>query len=113
MLVVVPHFSFIAFCEVNIPTLIIDFMLPDHLFIPSRNLPYEMILTLLFKHFKINLSNKRPITPSIDIDHTLLKRIHVRLCAQAPPHPQLLPNLMPNFLPLVPPFQLSIHMKVS
>ena len=40
----------------NIPRLIIDFMLFDYLMIPTRNLPYGMILTRLFKHFKISLS---------------------------------------------------------
>jgi len=66
-------------------------MLSDHLMIPSRNLPYEMILTHLFKHFKINLSDGRTVAPSIDIDCTLLKRMHVGLHAQAPPHPTSLP----------------------
>ena len=46
-----------------------------------------MILTRLFKYLKISLSDERPITPSIDIDRTLLKRTHVGLRAQAPPHP--------------------------
>ena len=62
-------------------------MLSDHLMIPSRNLPYGMIFTRLFKHFKINLSDERIVTPSVDIDRTLFKRMHVGLRAQAPPHP--------------------------
>jgi len=45
--------------KVNISKLIIDFLIFDHLLIPSRNLPYGMILTRLFKHFKINLSDER------------------------------------------------------
>ena len=46
-----------------------------------------MILIRLLKHFKINLSDEKPITPFIDIDHTLLKRMHVGLRAQALPYP--------------------------
>jgi len=46
-----------------------------------------MILTRLFKHFKINLSDERSITPSINISRTLLKRMHVGLRAQALPYP--------------------------
>ena len=46
-----------------------------------------MILTRLFKHLKINLSDKKTVGPFIDIDHTLLKRMHVGFHAQAPPHP--------------------------
>jgi len=73
--------------RVNIPRLIIDFILSDHLMIPTRNLPYGRILTRLFKHFKIYLSNERAIIPSIDINSTFLKRIHVGAHVQAPSYP--------------------------
>ena len=59
--------------RVNIPHLIIDFMLSDHLLIPTRNLSYGMILTHLFNHFKINLPDERAVNPSVDINSTLLK----------------------------------------
>jgi len=62
--------------RVNIPHLIIDFMLSDHLLIPTRNLPYGMILTHLFKHFKINQPDERVVNPSVDINSTLLKRMY-------------------------------------
>ena len=62
-------------------------MSSDHLLIASKNLSYGIILTHLFKHLKINLSNKRSAAPSIDNDRTLLKRMHVGFHAQAPPHP--------------------------
>ena len=71
----------------NIPHLIIDFMLIDHLLILSRNLPYRMILTRLLMHLKINLSDERIVAPSIDIDRTLMKMMHGGLRDQAPPHP--------------------------
>ena len=92
-------FSFIALrgIKVNIPRLIIDFMLSDHLLIPSRNLSYGMILIHLFKHLKINLSDERTVAPSIDINHTLLKRMHVSLRAQAPPHPTSAPTSPPAY----------------
>ena len=80
----------------NIPRLIIDFMLSDHLLIPSRNLLYWMILTRLFKHLKINLSNERTVAPSIDIDRTLLKRMHVGLHAHTSPYPTSAPTLPPT-----------------
>ena len=61
--------------RVNIPKLLIDFMLSDHLMIPSRNLLYEMIIIHLLKHFKINLFGDTAYPSSVDIDHTLLKRM--------------------------------------
>ena len=55
--------------------------------IPIRNLSYGMILTHLFKHFKINLSDGRAINPSVDINNAHLKRMHVGAQVQAPTHP--------------------------
>ena len=79
--------------KVNIPRLIIDFILFEHLLIPSRNLPYGIILTRVFKHLKIDLSDEKIIAPSIDIDRTLLKRMQARLRAHAPPY--LAPPVQP------------------
>ena len=72
--------------RVNISRLIIDFMLSDHLLIPTRYLPYRMILTRLFMHLKINLSDEKAVTPFVDISSTLLRRMHVGAHIQAPPH---------------------------
>jgi len=49
-------------------------MLSEHLLILSGNLPYEMIITRLLKHLKIDLSGEKAIAPSVDINSTLLKR---------------------------------------
>ena len=46
-----------------------------------------MILTCMFKHLKIDLSNEKTVTASIDTDRTLLKRMQAGLRAHAPPHP--------------------------
>jgi len=86
--------------KVNIPYFIIDFMLSDHLLIPTRNLPYRMILTHLFKHFKINLSDERAINPSVDINSTLLKGCILVLMFRLL---LILHHLLSSILSLVPP----------
>ena len=45
-----------------------------------------MILTCVFQHLKIDLSDEKIVAPSIDIDH-LLKRVQAGLRAHPPPHP--------------------------
>ena len=71
--------------RVNIPRLIVDFMLSEHLLILRRNLPFGMILTRLFKHLKIDLSGKRAIASSVNINSTLLKRMKADARVHAPP----------------------------
>jgi len=56
-------YYFLKDIRVNISRLIIDFILSDHLLIPTRNLPFRMILIRLFMHFKINLSDEKVVTP--------------------------------------------------
>ena len=46
-----------------------------------------MILSRLFKYFKINLSDKGAVNPSVNINSALLKRMHVGAHVQAPSHP--------------------------
>ena len=77
--------------RVNIPKLIIDFMLFGHLLIPSRNLPYRMILTWFFKHLKIDLSGEKAIAPFVDINRTLLKKTQADNHAHAQ-HPSIQPQ---------------------
>jgi len=72
--------------KVNILIFIIGFKLFEHLLIPSRNIPYGMILIRVLKHLKIDLSKEKIIAPSIDIDRTLLKRMQAGLRAHAPRH---------------------------
>jgi len=95
--------------RINIPRLIIDVMLSEHLLISTRNLPYGMLLTRLFKHFKINLSNERVVNPLIDINSTPWKGCMLVLMFRLLP---ILPYPQSNILSLVPLLQLSILMKV-
>ena len=72
---------------VNILKLIIDFMLSEHLLIPNRNIPFGMLITYLLKLLKFDLSGEKAIALSIDINSTLLKRMHVGNRASIPPSP--------------------------
>ena len=69
----------------NISKPIIDFMLSEHLLIPNRNLSFGMLITRLLKLFKFDLSGEKTVAPSIDINSTLLKRMHVGERAPIPP----------------------------
>ena len=71
--------------RVNIPKLIIDFMLSEHLLIPNRNLPFGMLITRLLKFLKFDVSGEKVVAPSIDISSTLLKRMHLGERALIPP----------------------------
>jgi len=75
-------YCFLRVTRVNIPKLLINFMLSEHFMIPNRNLPYRMIITHLLKYFKIDVSSENTFPPSVDIDRTLLKR---NLCACSTP----------------------------
>ena len=46
-----------------------------------------MILTRMFKHLKIDLSDEKVIAPLIDIDRTFLTRMQAGVHAHVPPHP--------------------------
>jgi len=70
--------------RVIIPKLIINFMLSKHLLIPNWHLPFGMLISWLLKLLKFNLSTVRSIAPSIDINNTLVKRMHVGERAPAP-----------------------------
>jgi len=76
-------------------------MLSEHLLMPTRNIPCGMLLTQLFKHFKINLFDERTINPFIDINNTFLKRMqmHVGAHVQDPSHPSSPPvqHFVPDF----------------
>ena len=82
--------------KVNIPKLIIDFMLFDHLLIPNWHLPCGMLITRLFKLLKFDLSAERSIESSTDISSILLKRMHVRECATAPQSPPIFSAVAPG-----------------
>jgi len=59
-------------------------MLSEHLLIPSRNLPHEMIITCLLKHLKVDFSGEKAIAISVDINSTLLKRMQTGTRVYAP-----------------------------
>ena len=76
--------------RVNISRLIVNYMISKNLLILSRNLPFGMMITHLLKYFKIDLSFETAFSPSVNIDHTLLKRLKVGTrehAHQAPPSP--------------------------
>ena len=51
-------YSVLKGIRVNIPKLLIDFMLSEYLMIPSRNFSYGMIISHLLKFFKIDVSGE-------------------------------------------------------
>jgi len=71
--------------RVNVPKLLVDFMLSEHLMIPSRNLSYGMIVTRLLRYFKIDIRGETAYPLSVDIDRTLLKRMQSGTRAHAQP----------------------------
>jgi len=76
--------------RVNIPKLIINLMLFEHLLI-------RMFISRHLKLLKFDLSAESSIAPSIDISNTLLKRMHTRERAPAPiPQP---PPIIPPVVP--------------
>jgi len=62
--------------RVDISKLIIDFMLSEHLLIPNRHLLFGILIIRLLKLLKFDLFAKQSIKPSVDINITLLKRMH-------------------------------------
>jgi len=84
--------------RVNIPKLIINFILSDHLLIPNRLLPFGMLITRLLKFLKFDLFAERSIAPSIDINNILLKRMHVgeRAPALTPQPSPIIPTVVPE-----------------
>ena len=62
-------------------------MLFENLLIPNRNLPFGMLIIRLFKLLKFDLSGENVVALSIDINSTLLMRIHIGKRAPMPPPP--------------------------
>ena len=52
-------------------------MISKNLLIPSKNLPFGMMIFHLLRYLKINLSSEAAFAPSVNIDRTLLKRMQV------------------------------------
>jgi len=64
--------------RVNIPKLIVSYMASEHLLIPNWHLPFGILIARLLKQLKFNLSTKRSIEPSVNINSTLLKMMRAR-----------------------------------
>jgi len=79
--------------RVNIPKLIINFMLSEYLLIPNRHVLFGMHNTRLLKLLKFDLFADRSVEPSVDINSTLLKRVHAREHAPAPQLPSIIPAI--------------------
>ena len=69
-------------------------MTSDHPLIPNRHLPYGM---RLLKQLMFDLSTKRSIEPSVDINSTLLKRMRVRERAPTPQYQPIIPTVVPRY----------------
>jgi len=61
--------------RVNIPKLIVNYMISENLLISGSNLPFGMMITHLLKYFKIDFSFETAFAPSVNIDRTFLKRM--------------------------------------
>ena len=70
--------------RVNIHKLIIDYMASEHLLMSNQQLPFGMLIIRLLKQLKFDLSTKWSIEPSVDINSTLLKRMHASERVLAP-----------------------------
>ena len=82
--------------RINIPKLIIDYMTSGYLLVPNQHLPFGMLITRLLKKLRFDLSIERSIEPSIDINNTLLKRMHIRKRAPAPQSQPIIPVVAPG-----------------
>jgi len=82
--------------RVNISKLIVDYMASEHLLISNRHLPFGMLITYLLKQLKFDLSTERSIEPSVDINITLLKRMHARERVPAPQPPPIISAIVPG-----------------
>ena len=59
-------------------------------------LPFVMLITRLIKLLKFDLSGERSIAPSIDINNTLFKRMHVGEHAPVSQPPPIVPPFVPG-----------------
>ena len=57
--------------------MIISFMPPENLLIPSRSLSFGMMITNLLRYFETDISSKTTFAPSVNINRTLIKRMQV------------------------------------
>ena len=82
--------------RINVPKLIIDYMMSDHLLVPNRHLPLGMLITHLLKQLRFDLSTEWSIEPLVDINSTLLKRMRVRERTPAPQPQPIIPAVAPR-----------------
>jgi len=51
--------------KINIPKLIISFMTSDHIHVPTRHLPFGMIISYLLRQLNFDLSSERSSEPAV------------------------------------------------
>ena len=91
--------------RVNIPKLIINFMLSEHLMIPSRNLPYGMIIPHQLKHLRLMFSERMPLYLQLLLIVPSSKGCKLGLMLT----PNTLQFSLHHIIPLVLPLHLQIH----
>jgi len=82
--------------KINFARFIITHMTSDHVCVPSRHLPYGMLISYLLKQLDFDLSSETPSEPSVNLNNTLLKRMHARVRLPAPEQPPIPPAHVPG-----------------
>ena len=78
--------------KINIPRFIISHMTSDHVHVPTRHLPYGMIISYLLRQLDFDLSSLRPTEPSVNLNSSLLKRMQAGMRHPAPQQPPIPPT---------------------
>jgi len=95
---------------VSLPLLIFNNITADNF--EHRNLPYDIVLTIFFEFWRVDLSKELFIAPPRPFDHSLITRLmsHLSTCAQVDqpveeedipepePHPASPPPIPPTVL---------------
>jgi len=82
--------------KINFARFIISHMTSDHVFVPTRHLPYGMLISYLLKQLDFDLSSVRPSDPSINLNSTILKRMQAGMRHPAPEQPPIPPTSVPG-----------------
>jgi len=82
--------------KINFARFIISHMTSDHVLVPTRHLPYGMFISYLLKQLDFDLFSETPTEPSVNLNRTLLKRMHARVRLPAPEQPPIPPAHVPG-----------------
>jgi len=82
--------------KINFARFIISHMISDHVLVPTRHLPYGMLISYLLKQLDFDLSSVRPTDPFVNLNSTLLKRMQARARHPAPEQPSIPPTSVPG-----------------